>query len=92
MFSIVQADASDLTSKFANDTFDTVVDTFGLCSFDDPVNALNEMARVCKKDGKVLLLEHGKSGSTYSFMGKILDDNAEKHAKHWVSDTCMFTL
>ena len=33
MFSIVQADASDLTSKFANDTFDTVVDTFGLCSF-----------------------------------------------------------
>ena len=92
MYSIVKANASNLTSKFANDTFDTVVDTFGLCSFDDPVNALNEMARVCKGNGKILLLEHGKSESTYSFMGKILDDNAEKHAKHWVSSNVVFKL
>lgn len=44
----------------ADDMFDFVVDTFGLCSFNDPVNVLREMARVAKPDGKILLLEHGK--------------------------------
>ena len=31
------------------DSFDAVVDTFGLCSFEDPVAALREMSRVCRK-------------------------------------------
>mgnify|MGYP001040581565 CR=1 FL=1 len=30
-------------------TFDTVIDTFGLCSFSKPVEVLKEMQRVCKK-------------------------------------------
>merc|ERR1719262_2200071 len=42
-------------------SFDTVVDTFGICSFESPVEALREMRRVVKDDGKVLLLEHGAS-------------------------------
>jgi methyltransferase OMS1 len=41
-------DGSDL-SRFTDDSFDTVVDTFGLCSFDNPVKVLLEMQRVCKK-------------------------------------------
>lgn len=46
---------------YADHTFDTVVDTFGLCSCEDPEQALREMQRVCKPDGMVLLLEHGRS-------------------------------
>lgn len=37
------------------------MDTFGLCSYEDPVKALTEMQRVCKKGGRILLLEHGRS-------------------------------
>ena len=40
------ADAA--ASPFASDAFDAVVDTFGLCSFEDPVAALREMSRVCR--------------------------------------------
>jgi len=52
-------DASKM--PFANASFDTVVDTFGICSFEDPAGALKEMARCCKPGGSVLLLEHGAS-------------------------------
>lgn len=31
---------------FPNDTFDTIVDTFGLCSFEKPEEVLQEMQRV----------------------------------------------
>jgi methyltransferase OMS1 len=46
---------------FASASFDTVVDTFGICSFEDPVAALKEMARCCRPGGRILLLEHGAS-------------------------------
>uniref|UniRef100_A0A7S2QF67 Methyltransferase type 11 domain-containing protein n=1 Tax=Zooxanthella nutricula TaxID=1333877 RepID=A0A7S2QF67_9DINO len=46
---------------FQDGAFDTVVDTFGICSFEEPVEALREMRRVLKDDGQVLLLEHGAS-------------------------------
>ena len=41
------------------DRFDTIVMTFTLCSIDDPVSALQEMARVLKPDGRLLFCEHG---------------------------------
>ena len=34
--------------QFPDDSFDVVVDTYGLCSIDNPVKALQEMQRVCK--------------------------------------------
>lgn len=46
---------------FKDGSFDTVVSTFGTCTFPDPVEALREMRRVCRQGGNVLLLEHGRS-------------------------------
>ena len=46
---------------FPDRSFDTVVSTLTLCTTPDPVRLLREMGRVCRSDGRVLLLEHGLS-------------------------------
>ena len=40
---------------------DTVVVTYSLCTIPDPIKALHEMARVLKPDGEILFTEHGKA-------------------------------
>ena len=64
------ASSSSLTStlpplpspgRLAPRSFDTVVDTFGLCSVEDPRRALEEMAAACKPNGKIILIEHGRA-------------------------------
>jgi len=47
--------------EFPEENFDTVVSTFSTCTFPNPVKALQEMKRVCRPDGLILLLEHGHS-------------------------------
>ena len=42
-----------------SERFDTIVMTFTLCSIDDPIPALKEMARVLKPEGRLLFCEHG---------------------------------
>jgi len=79
-FATIEADAANL--EFPDSCFDTVVDTFGLCSYDQPVLVLKEMARVCKPDGKILLLEHGRS-KMWESLSQYLDKHAERHAKNW---------
>ena len=49
--------------KFADHCFDTVFATFVFCSVPDPVAGLREMRRVCRPDGKLLLLEHMRPGN-----------------------------
>ena len=47
--------------EFPDGNFDTVVSTLSTCTFPNPVKALQEMKRVCRADGLILLLEHGQS-------------------------------
>ena len=42
-----------------DNSFDTVVCTFSLCTIPDPVAALHEMRRVLKPEGELLFSEHG---------------------------------
>lgn len=47
--------------EFEDSAFDTVVSTFSLCVIKDPFAAVEEMARVCRGGGRILLLEHTRS-------------------------------
>ncbi len=44
-----------------DDSFDTVVMTYALCTIPDTTGALAEIKRVLKADGKLLFCEHGKA-------------------------------
>lgn len=43
---------------YADNSFDTVIGTFVFCSVPQPKKGLQELYRVCKPSGQVLLLEH----------------------------------
>lgn len=61
----VEMIAADVQGIHAEtDRFDTIVMTFTLCSIDDPIAALQEMARVLKPEGRLLFSEHGLAPDT----------------------------
>lgn len=57
--SLLEMDAQNL--DFDDGRFETVISSMSTCMFPDPADALAEMGRVCKPDGRILLLEHGRS-------------------------------
>jgi ubiquinone/menaquinone biosynthesis C-methylase UbiE len=56
---------------FPDQTFDTVISALATCSYLNPIAALHEMKRVCKPDGRLLLLEHGRS--SWRLIGRFQD-------------------
>lgn len=57
--SLREMDAQAL--EFPDDSFDAVISALSTCTFPDPIAALREMDRVCKPDGTIRLVEHGRS-------------------------------
>ena len=51
--------------NFKSDSFDTIVDTFGLEFYVRPHLALLEMQRVCKDKGRILILANGISDNKW---------------------------
>ena len=80
-FRVMDAEALE----FPDESFDTVVSTLSVCTFPDPVSALREMSRVCRRNGRILLLEHGRSDRER--LGRWQDRREDRHARqlgcHW---------
>ncbi len=64
-----EADVQQL--KFASNTFDTAVATCVFCSVPDPVRGLQELNRVVKPNGKILLLDHVRID--HPIIGRLMD-------------------
>jgi len=71
--SFLLADAEAL--PFSDKSLDTVVSSVTTCTFPNPVAALREMARVSRTDGRVLLLDYGRSDRQW--LGRWQDRHAE---------------
>lgn len=58
--------------------YDTVIQTFGLCSVRDPTKLLENMAAVVQPEtGRIILLEHGRSW--WDLVNGLLDRSAKAH-------------
>ncbi|MDO8550299.1 MAG: class I SAM-dependent methyltransferase [Ignavibacteria bacterium] len=59
------------SATFETNTFDTIIASYVFCSVPDPVKELKEISRVCKKEGKIILLEHVRSDN--KIVGALMD-------------------
>lgn len=57
--------------RFDDQTFDTVLATFVFCSVPNPIQGLKEVKRVCRKGGRIILLEHVRPSC--QLLGRIFD-------------------
>lgn len=76
--SFLLSDAEAL--PFHDQRFDTVVSSLTTCTFPNPVATLREMARVCGPQGKILLLEHGRSDRHRITKHRALGGDSSKRA------------
>ncbi|VVT56242.1 uncharacterized protein SAPINGB_P004911 [Magnusiomyces paraingens] len=79
----VRGRAEDLAKMAAGSgqKFDTIYETFGLCSHEDPSAALRNFEALLRKNGRIVLLEHGRS--TYNSLNETMDKKAEQRVKEW---------
>lgn len=66
---LIQMDAQNM--EFEDNTFDMVFTTCVFCSVPDPVKGLKEIRRVCKPNGKVIMIEHVRSER--KILGLVMD-------------------
>lgn len=79
----VRGRAEDLATmaEKSGQRFDTIYETFGLCSHENPDQALKNFEKLLRKNGRIVLLEHGRS--TYDSLNKTMDKKAEERVKEW---------
>lgn len=59
--------------------YDTIIQTMGLCSAEDPVTLLKALGDLVKdEEGRILLIEHGRG--KWKWLNDLLDKTAESHA------------
>ena len=56
---LLEMDAQKL--EFDDNAFDTVVASCVFCAIPDPIKGIKEMKRVCKPNGKIIMVEHVRS-------------------------------
>ncbi|KAK3682505.1 S-adenosyl-L-methionine-dependent methyltransferase [Podospora appendiculata] len=62
--------------------YDTIMQTFGLCSVADPARLLANMAGVLQPDtGRIILLEHGRGW--FEWVNRMLDQYAPRHFQRY---------
>jgi len=66
---LIEMDAQNMS--FEDGSFDTVVSTCVFCSVPNPVKGLQEVRRVCKPQGRIILLEHVRSENV--ILGALMD-------------------
>lgn len=68
----IQEDIDELIVE--DNSFDCIVSTLSLCSYPDPIATLNKFNSWCRRDGIILLMEHGLSSNRLlSFTQKLID-------------------
>ncbi|KAK7743991.1 hypothetical protein SLS62_010406 [Diatrype stigma] len=73
------ANAKGSSSNENETKYDTIIQTFGLCSVRDPTRLLASMAAALRPEtGRILLLEHGRS-SWWELVNGLLDRGARGH-------------
>jgi methyltransferase OMS1, mitochondrial len=62
--------------------YDTIIQTFGLCSVSDPVGLISNLATMVRPgSGRIFLVEHGQG--YYELINGWLDKNAERHFQRY---------
>ncbi|WP_202708610.1 class I SAM-dependent methyltransferase [Sporosalibacterium faouarense] len=66
---LIQMDAQNMS--FDDNTFDIVFTTCVFCSVPDPIKGLEEIRRVCRPNGKIIMIEHVRSDN--KVLGLVMD-------------------